>query len=107
MISVVSRISEFSTWLDFKGKGNPTAIREIVFTCFCNSAQFLVKRHRSYKHAHFKVTLQENRPLKAISFVYLSNALSEMHVVIYINTSSLFSGKIKKVANGDIYGKLV
>ena len=49
----------------------------------------------SQLYAHFKVTFQKkkkNRPLKAIYSVYLSSALSEMHV-IYINTNPLFSGK--------------
>ena len=49
---------------------------------------------------------KKNRLLKAIYSVYLSSALSEMHV-IYINTSSLFSGKRTQVVNGDIYAKLI
>ena len=77
--------------------------REIIFTCFCNSAQFLVKGHHSFTlRWHYK----KKRPLKAIYSVYLSNTLSEMHV-IYINTSSLFLGKRKQVVNGNIYAKLI
>ena len=60
----------------------------------------------SQLHAHFKVTLQKKRPLKTIYGVYLSSALSEIHV-IYINRSPHFSGKRKQVVNGDIFGKLV